>query len=1001
MLPLIQLMTPVAAVENITMEVTWFGNGKSSALVDFQSAGFDDSNNLSLQSGLYVDEAKLKISTLPQAAGSTAYPTNLTVDFGGDRKVEWQWRGQGYGQFGRQTAFKNGKDIVNMTLGSGQYNDTLSIRLPKTADIRSARMNISVAERNVGTPGKILIIYATGYTDCNTDIVNKLMAFSNDFTTVDTWNGGTSTPTYDDIKDYWSVMLWNHVYNGYRWADANTLGNTMAQYVDAGGGVVCFLYLWQGGWNGQLTGNFNSNYYCWGTNINSMSCGSTLSWGSVQQPTHPVLVNVSRVDIPGQMWTSSVALNPGASTVFTWGNSAQGCAVMSVGGVDRVDIQMVPYSSSASYPTYSCGWSGDGDDLIRNSLLFAGRKPFTGTIDILNDTNLEFNETDYQGNLTFDLAQQLRDYLATANISYTDPFGNAFVDIPINVTAAKPGLVRFDNLEVLYDYTTDIERNLAAGDLVSSLADLQSSVISMDNSSIPLVVSSETAGQAKLHDLYLKLTPPVHKPTINSFYPAATTIVKENSQLDFGIDVVDWYGNPMTIKWFSDEVEVPDSNTTTFSRAFDYESAGNHTVKVAINNGLSTAVQVWALTVLNVNRAPTLVDFFPAADPTIDENTTQALRVNATDPDKDPLTYKWTLNGKAQPAATCNTFLFYTDFLSAGDHTVKVTATDPGGLWAGRNWTIHVENVNLPPVFTAWSPKTNPRILERESWQFSVTPYDPDGQTLTTTWYVDDAQAFVGNPFVYTTDYKSAGIHKIRASVSDGKETTSRTWDITVINVNRVPVAIIDAPTESEFMEKTSIHFSAVSSYDADNEKLIYSWREGNVNVSDQVEFDRIFPPGLHTLTLEVRDQSGGVSSASVRFRVRFVEISVLIGMDKLEVVAGDKTDIIVTMSNVGDATAEELTLEVLVDGKSIGTKSYAEIAAGGGIKEVFAWKATRGQHTITATAGEQSWTKEVTVQKAPEATNAMDYGAILWPLIIVIVAVALVAFGAVVLRKK
>jgi hypothetical protein len=173
------------------------------------------------------------------------------------------------------------------------------------------------------------------------------------------------------------------------------------------------------------------------------------------------------------------------------------------------------------------------------------------------------------------------------------------------------------------------------------------------------------------------------------------------------------------------------------------------------------------------------------------------------------------------------------------------------------------------------------------------------------------------------------------------------------------------------------------------------------VNVSDQVEFDRIFPPGLHTLTLEVRDQSGGVSSASVRFRVRFVEISVIIGLDKLDVVSGDKTDIIVTMSNIGDASAEELTLEVLVDGKSIGTKSYAEIAAGSGIKEIFAWKATRGQHTITVTAGEESWTREVTVQKAPEAASTTDISTILWPLMIVVVAVVLVAFGAYALRRR
>jgi hypothetical protein len=1010
MLPVLQVLSPASAFENITYEVSWFGNGMNSALVDFSSSGIDDSLNLSVQTGMYIDEAELNISTVAQEPGSKAYPTNLTVDFGGDRKVEWQWKGQGFGQFGRQTTFKNGKELVNLSVAGGKSDESLQIRLPKTADIRSATMNISVGSR-VGTQGKVMVIYATNWVDCANDAQRKLAAFDKDFSVVDLWDARQSTPTLANLENYWSVVLYNHAWAGYRFADQATLGNNLASYVDKGGGVVLCSFLFSGGWQGHVSGRFtNENYYSIPWNNNGMSGYSSMSMTiNAGQTGHPLFANVSSISHSATgypnydyMWLINPAPGPGEELAKWPGGPA--VAAKSVNGVDRVDMQMMPYSSSYGSTGYGyvTGMQGDFDDLIKNALLFAGRKPFTGTIDFLNDTNPEFNQTNFQGNYTFTgLAELLQDYIDTANVSFTDAFGNQFVDIPINVTAGMPAMVRFDNLEVLYDYKTSIDRNPASIDLVSSLAELQSSIIGTENFTIPLVVSSETPGQARLTDLYLKLSPPVHKPTINSFYPAATTVVKENSRLDFGIDVVDWYGNPLKIKWFSDGVEVPDAAETTFSRFFDFESAGNHTVKVAINNGLSTAEQSWALTVLNVNRAPVLAEYIPPADPTIDENQTQAFRMNATDPDKDPLSYRWMLNGKVQAAATCNTFLFSTDYMSAGDHTVKVTATDPGGLWVGRNWTVHVSNVNLPPTFLAWSPKTNPRILEKESAQFSVTPYDADGQTLVTTWYIDDVQAFVGNPFVYTTDYKSAGVHRVRATVSDGKETASRTWELTVLNVNRIPVAVIDAPTESEFMEGTSIRFSALSSYDPDNEVLAYSWREGNVNVSDQAEFERAFPAGLHQLTLEVRDRSGGVSSASVRFRVRYIEISALIGVDRLEITAGDRVEVIITLSNTGDAPASEVGLEVLVDGQSIGTKTYGELAAGGGAKDLFNWKAVRGTHTITAKVGEQSWTREITVQKAPEVKSTSDIGAMLWPAMIILVAVALVAFGAVALRRK
>jgi hypothetical protein len=182
---------------------------------------------------------------------------------------------------------------------------------------------------------------------------------------------------------------------------------------------------------------------------------------------------------------------------------------------------------------------------------------------------------------------------------------------------------------------------------------------------------------------------------------------------------------------------------------------------------------------------------------------------------------------------------------------------------------------------------------------------------------------------------------------------------------------------------------------------LAFSWKEGNVNVSDQVQFDRAFPPGLHTVTLEVRDRSGGVSTASVRFRVRYFELSVLVGMDRLEIVAGDKASVVITLSNTGDAAAGETALDVLIDGKSIGTKTYSEILAGGGAKEVFPWTAVRGTHTITARVGDQTWTKEITVQKAPEVKTTTDYAAMMWPTLLVIVMVGLVAFGALSLRRK
>jgi len=396
---------------------------------------------------------------MAQGPGSKAYPYNLTVDFGGDSKMEYQFKGQGYGQFGRQTQFKTGKEFINMSIGSGQYNDTLAIRLPKNANIRSATMNISVGSR-IGTPTEVLQIYATGNANCALDVEKKLEAFTGEITNVDNWDARVSTPTLNDLTKYWSIIVWNHGWDGYRFADQNTLGNNLADYVDMGGGVVLMSFLYAGGWNGHVSGRFTTdNYYVIPWNNNGMS-GSYPMILSKTQPNHPVFTNVNSVQMNGYVWCVSPGVGPGEELGRWTSPGAVAVAAKSVKGVDRVDLQMMPYSDQASYGSYSQGWSNDGDDLIKNSLLFAGRKPFTGMINILNDTDVEFNQTNFQGNFTFtNLADLIRGYLATANTSFTDPWGNQMVDVPINVSATLPGLVRFDNLEVTYDYTTDIKVN--------------------------------------------------------------------------------------------------------------------------------------------------------------------------------------------------------------------------------------------------------------------------------------------------------------------------------------------------------------------------------------------------------------------------------------------------------------------------------------------------------------------------------------------------------------
>jgi hypothetical protein len=59
-------------------------------------------------------------------------------------------------------------------------------------------------------------------------------------------------------------------------------------------------------------------------------------------------------------------------------------------------------------------------------------------------------------------------------VAYVDPYGNEFVDVPINVTPYNKTSVVFDGLEILYNYAFNIDKNPVTGDLTSALTELTS-----------------------------------------------------------------------------------------------------------------------------------------------------------------------------------------------------------------------------------------------------------------------------------------------------------------------------------------------------------------------------------------------------------------------------------------------------------------------------------------------------------------------------------------------
>jgi len=105
-----------------------------------------------------------------------------------------------------------------------------------------------------------------------------------------------------------------------------------------------------------------------------------------------------------------------------------------------------------------------------------------------------------------------------------------------------------------------------------------------------------------------------------------------------------------------------------------------------------------------------------------------------------------------------------TNYTSQG--AILVTARVSNGLadsyW---NWSVSVENINLPPTLVLKMPKAGQTFDEGANVVFEAETEDPDGETLSVQW-IDDGNV-IGTGSSFATSNLEPGRHTITARVVD------------------------------------------------------------------------------------------------------------------------------------------------------------------------------------------------------------------------------------------
>jgi hypothetical protein len=184
------------------------------------------------------------------------------------------------------------------------------------------------------------------------------------------------------------------------------------------------------------------------------------------------------------------------------------------------------------------------------------------------------------------------------------------------------------------------------------------------------------------------------------------------------------------------------------------DDVGNYTVNITVDDGMgcdnSLDMDFLNITVIK-NNPPFVISYQPNAtqEPDypivyVDENSSLQFNVSFMDELNETVNLEWELDGigyyLTTGAENSTTFIYVTDFLSAGLHDVAIRLWDQFNVTYMHNWTVNVTNVNRPPYWNSSIP--HQRFFKNQVYgtfyleDYAIDP-DPDDTLFFNVTYLN------------------------------------------------------------------------------------------------------------------------------------------------------------------------------------------------------------------------------------------------------------------------
>ncbi|MBI2516092.1 MAG: PEP-CTERM sorting domain-containing protein [Opitutae bacterium] len=205
----------------------------------------------------------------------------------------------------------------------------------------------------------VLVLFGSSSSTYGNDVVTKLQGsglYPGGVTLA-----GNATPTLAQLQQYNAVLVFT---DSGGFVDPIAVGNVLADYVDAGGGVVEAVFS-----NGSIsiTGRWQTGGYTAFTSGGQAS-GTTLTLGTVYDSLSPLLTGVTTFSGGTSSYYSTGSLRSGAIRVADWSNGVPLVAISPGFNGRIVSLNFFPPSSDIRSDFWDS--STNGLRLMTNSLNF-------------------------------------------------------------------------------------------------------------------------------------------------------------------------------------------------------------------------------------------------------------------------------------------------------------------------------------------------------------------------------------------------------------------------------------------------------------------------------------------------------------------------------------------------------------------------------------------------------------------------------------------------------